>query len=762
MTFAILIALFLACTPAGAQNPLRSTGPGWPPVIGAWFWHDDVLELDGYKPFLDAAARHSPYTLLSTSLRISKGEVVDPAVREQIGQAVRYANSLGLKIAFDFDVRLARRAFQSRYPDELQQELVLKFVDLPVSGDATVTFEGKDLTDHMTGRTIPYQCLATGLMRVYTFVRSPGGIDPATVQDITHENVRAIADGPRKLSVTVPAVASRSACVIAAHTYLTPDVFAPHLLEFQRSIVQSYSALPLAGVMKDEWGFLPDHTGNPGHDRYWYSPAFANAYADGQPGRDLVRDALLMAAGESGRERERQAAINRYFQLCRQRNATIEDDFYQTGKQTFGPESVVVTHATWTPFPGAQEFRKNGLDWWDATRDLGQTDESAPYPCRTSLAKRWGFPLWYNQFYAPTPEPYTLELWAGALSGGRVNFHPLYPRKDPNLGDGHLALLQQPFLTGVARLRLLDFITQAPLDCPTAVIFGHACAMNWAGPAYNRTGLEIASALGERGYPADLIPSSLVESNALRIDRDGFLCLGPQRYRAVVLHQPEFGSAEELRFLVQAARGQTAWFVVGEWTRDATAQPLDGSRILEPVSRRVPDTACAATVTDYLDHAGIPRVTAWLPRLKSWGQPGNPSHAAPPADGFARLTDGTCIRVAGNKHAAGDPIVETFTCGGVDVAVDAVGLVALRFAPSGEIEALAAGGLKHLRAGQLELDLPERADVAFKRAPGGGFCGVLQGLAGPVPGALLRLTGNWQRLDVPPLLKQPATTAPTP
>ena len=97
---AILVALFCAGICA-AQKPASPAGNEWPPVIGAWFWKDETLDPDGYKPFLDAAAAHAPYTLLSTSLRVSKGEVTDSFIRDQIGKAVHYAKARGLKIAFD-------------------------------------------------------------------------------------------------------------------------------------------------------------------------------------------------------------------------------------------------------------------------------------------------------------------------------------------------------------------------------------------------------------------------------------------------------------------------------------------------------------------------------------------------------------------------------------------------------------------------------------------------------------------------------------
>ncbi len=740
-------------------GPLRPAGD-WPPVIGAWFLGDAELEPDGYKPFLDAAAAHSPYTLLTTSLRTSKGELVDPLVRDHLHQAVRYAHTLGLPIALDVDLRLARRAFRARFPDEQQEELVLKMLDGPAGGTATATFVGCDLTDHMTGNTIPYQCLTTRLVRAYAFVRNSDGIEPATVQDITSNGISAVAEGPAKLTVTIPAgtaPAGHSICLVAAHAYLTPDVFAPHLLAFQREIIRQYADLPLAGIMKDEWGFPPDHSGKPAHDRYWYSQAFAQAYAQRSGGRELVRDSLLMCVGERGGERERQAAINRYGTLCRERNAAIEDDCYRAGKEIFGPQSFMATHATWTSYPGVQEFRKHGLDWWAATRDVGQTDEAAPYPCRTSLAKRWGFPLWFNQYYSPRPAAYNAELWSSALGGGRLNVHPIYPGPDQPMRARHLGLMQQDFMAGMARLRLLDFVSQAPLDCPVAVMFGHACAMNWAGPGYDEVGLDIAAALCGQGFPADLFPTSLIGTSALRLDAEGYICLGPQRYRAVVLFHPEFEAAATLEFFSQAAKGQTAVFVVGAWTRDVDAKAFDALAHLpaETVRRCQDNASCTAAVLQLLESAGVGRSTGWSVRKN-----GKRFDAIPPQVGHSRLTDGTYICLAGAKEVTGDPIRTNFVSQGHTVAVDAVGLVAIRFAADGKVAAFAAGGLRSLRTDGLEVVLPERMDVAFRTGADGRIHGVLQGWAGPVPAALLAITADWQRMAVPPPL--PGTEVQSP
>lgn len=744
--FAFGLAGFAFALESG-KEALRPASREWPPVIGAWFWSEETLAPDGFKPFLDEVAAHSPYTLLSTACR--RAEVVEPRMHDQMAKAVRYANSLGLKIALEVDIRLARQAFRAKYPDEQQEELVLKMVEFPKDSSAEVVFQGNDTSDHMNGSLPNYECLATRLVRVFSFVKGPHGIDPATVKDITGDGVIATADGRRKLTVRVPAQPGRVACVIASHTCLTPDVFAPHFLAYQRGIIKQYADVPLAGIMKDEWGFPPDHTGNPNHDRYWYSRPMGEVYARLSDGRDLVRDALLMFAGEQGRTDERQAAVNRYRKLCRERNVEIEDAFYRVGKETFGEDAFIVTHSTWIPYPGAQEFRKNGLSWWDATRDIGQSDETTPYPCRTALAKRWGFPLWYNQYYAKETEPYVGELWAGALSGGRLNVHPLYPRPDLKAGECDRGLMRSGLMAGTTRLRMLDFISQAPLECPVAVVFGHACAMNWTQPSYDNVGLGIASALCAKGYPADLIPSSLVASKALKLDAEGYVCLGPQRYTAVVLYQPEFGDEMELAFFSRAAAGKSALFMVGGWTKDFEARPLDAmTRLGAKVRTGADDNACAEAVMRLLGDAGVARVTEWSSNAKRWGHTGG-ALATPPVDGHSVLIDGTYVRVAGSKAPAGDPISETFTWQGHPVTVDAVGVVAIRFAPDGKVAAFAAGGLKRLKTDGLEIALSEGIDLAFRTEPDGRRRGVVQGLSGDVPKALQTITADWQRLAAP-------------
>jgi hypothetical protein len=713
------------------------------PVIGCWFWLESEFAPNGYRPYVDLVAEHATYNLLTTTLRVAQRELTDNDVHAQIKAAAGYARQRGIGMVVDLDVRLARAAFQRAYPDELQEMLRLREVELTDSGEVTSSIEPETLTDHYTHRATPYVPLAGRLVRVYAYTRGPQGIEPDTVEDITARRCKVQEASAKQVAVTIACDAQtkgRQACVLAAFAHFTPDVFAPHLLEFQRALITGYRDCPLRGVCKDEWGFPPCYDGCPAKNDFWYSRFLEAAYAQRAGGRDFLRDCLLMYRGERGREAERQTAINHLMEMTWQRNAAIEDDFYRTTKATFGPQAVVATHPTWWPNPDLREFKKNGLDWWAATRDWAQTDEVTPFCVRTALAKKWGSPVWYNMFYATKLEAYERGIWSHALGGGRMNFHPLFPFAGPR-GASQAVLLRGSLTRGDSRIRLLNFISRSPLDCPVAVVFGHACAMNWAGPAYDDVGLSVANALWAAGFPADLIPTS----QGLVVDPAGYVRYGTQPYTAVVLYHPEFERPETAAFFQRAAQGKTALYRVGDWTRNFEGQPLDGNAALPPAMQAVTDVPqCVAQVAARLRAAGV------APQTPADGSIGwDRASAAPRAAGRCRLLDGTEIQLAGEQAVAGDPLVASWEVKGHRVEFDAFGVAAVRLADDGRLEAMAAGGLKSFRAGAQELELDRRVDVALWRDAQGNYRGVVQDWDGPLPAALTALTPNWLRLAVP-------------
>lgn len=712
------------------------------PQLGCWFWSGEELVGDGYRKYIDMFSAHSPYKVLTTSFRFPDRELTDSGVCRQVELAAQYARQKGIGLALDLDVRLARRSFLNLYPDEMQEMLILQELKLERTRENRVVMRSKDLNDHYTGRTEHYVALKGEVKRVYAYDKSGEQIDGSSLVDVSREcRVEHCSKDSIILSLPGGEEPGRAyACVMVSFTHLSPAVFAPHLESFQRELLRRYAHIDLAGVCKDEWGFPPCFEET--FSEFWYSAHRAEAYAERTGGRVLLEDCLLMSLGIKGRERERIMAVNHFREMSRQRNAGLEDDFYRSVKEIYGPQAIVATHPTWYPYPGFREFKKNGLHWWAATRDWAQTDEVTPFGVRTALAKKWGSSLWYNMYYHDNIPAYNRSVWSHALGGGRINYHPIYPGSTP--GKREAELLKGDLMRAECRVRLLNYISDSPLDCPVAVVFGHASAMNWTGDGYDDVGMALVDRLWASGIPADLIPTT--EIRHLETDPDGWISYGPQRYAALVLYHPEFENPATAEFFRRAEGGKTRMFRVGGWTMDFNGTAFNGVAALPASMAGYPDTESVLDhIHKVLQEEGIPLQTAASDKLSGFGY----QSSCPPATGHCRLLDGTIIRVAGSEQVAGDPINLNLGKEGLDARFDAIGVAALRMDEQGRVCALAAGGLKYFQGGGLEINLDERTDLALWKNSEGEWEGVLQGLEGEIPSGLLEITRNWSRLSLP-------------
>jgi hypothetical protein len=624
------------------------------------------------------------------------------------------------------------------------QEIVrLREVALTGKGETNITVEPIDIGDHYTYARPAYISIAARVLRVYSYVGGAQGIESKSVKDITGrcKILQADAKGVR---VSIPSTAAdrgRTACVLAAFTLLTPDVFAPHLVEFERNILQQYADVALAGAAKDEWGF--PGRGEPRTDDLYFSRSMADVYAKRRPGRDLTRDLLLMSKGEKGRESQRAAAINHYMEMNWQRNGELEAAYYDSIKKIFGKEAMSATHPTWYAYPNALEAFKNGLDWWVAKRDLAQTDEAAPFCARTAMAKKWHSPLWYNMYFDPNIKSYEEDIWRHALGGGRINFHPRCP--DFPIEKMSTSLLYDKLYAADCRVRLLNYISTAMIDCPVAVIFGHPSALNWSGKGFADVGLAVTNGLWAEGFYADLIPSSEITAGNLKIADDGSIQYGPQRYAAAVFYHPEYERPAVAKFFGKVAGDKTALFRVGDWTEDFESKALRSTVALPPEMKPLDTTAAVQQVIAHLKSLGIEPQT----RCTMRGAAGFPASMMPKPSGQCRLLDGTVILASGEKDVMGDPIQKSVQVRGHEVSFDAVGVAAVRLDKDGKLEAMAAGALKSFHGGGLSIELPEPVDVALWRDAKGQWHGIVQGWTGPIPAPLSAITADWQRLTVP-------------
>ena len=722
------------------------------PVMGCWFWINKVLQPSDFEPYLDRISKHAPYNLLTTSFRIPEREITEAGFHQQIKGAAEYALTKGISLVVDLDVRLARRAFQATYPDELQEMVMLQEIEFRGDGPVEAIIQSLDLNDHYTGRTTHYIPLSGSFLRAYTYEISGENIIQGSLRDITSECLM-LMESKDSVMVRIPnfkSEGSSHACIMISFSHLAPDVFAPHLIDFQREIIRSYADVPLAGACKDEWGFPPNYNGNPQRDQFWYSKHRAAKFAERTGGRDLLGDLLLMHRGIDGKEAERQMVINHFMEMSYLRNSELEDDFHQTVKEVFGPLAVSATHPTWWPYPDLNEYKKNGLHWWAATRDWAQTDEHTPYPVRTALAKKWGSPIWYNMYYADNKRDYESSVWSHAMAGGRINYHPIYPAPE-TIVDRDLELLKGDLMLGDCRIRLLNYISESPPDCPVAVIFGHTNTMNWAGSAYDDVGMALADKLMRIGIAVDLIPTSEISNKSLVIDEEGFISYGEQRYAAVVLYHPEFERETTADFFNKAAEGGTALFRVGDWTQGFEGQAFNGIAVL-------PQTMIASNEIPYI----VSEILAKLYQediplqTPATGTLTYSTHvfSEPATSGYFRLIDGTFIEVAGTDNVSGDPILSTHEIDGYQVSFNAIGIAAVLLNKEGRVESLAAGGLKSFKAPGMEIELDERMDIALWTNNNGKWEGVVQGWEGELPQQLRELTRDWSRLAVPVSYKE--------
>lgn len=701
------------------------------PVIGVWQWDQPHLTTAGnadYEQLIDSVGTHTPFDMLVIFLRFPDYGVTSDAVIQKMKALSRYALDRGVGLVPDLDIRNARHAFIKAHPDALQEMVRMKPSD---AGTRRLTLTPILMRDHYSSGNIqPYYSHASVLHKVLAYKTEQDSIVPSTIKDITAQCTveKSTAD---TLTITLPQLpADTKTMVICGFKHDYPDVFSPYLLPFQRDILKAYKGLKVVGACKDEWGFPPyfPRYFRSGYVDYWYSDSFEAAYLQ-KTGRSLLADLFLMGAPQKGNEALRQNVINDYNDLVRHRNVEIETDFYNATKEIFGNDAFVATHSTWWPYPDRIEMRKNGLDWWEAKRDIAQCDEVVPFAVRTSLAKKWGSPVWYNQYYK---NDLHMQVWSSALAGGRIDYLDFTQLT----GDG--------LIEAEKKIHLLNFVATAPLDCRVAVVFGYHSATNWAKPHYDDTGMQIADALWRAGYAADLIPSYEIENGSLKIDGKGKVEYGRQKYDAVVYYHPEHETETVRNFFNQTTDSKV--FIRTELANDKTK---DKAKINdEPVK-----TAHGLLFTDnnmliqhvmgFLNDHAYKTITPCNGILdNTWFHLRDFTHesAMPGLNGTSRMLDGGILRIAAVDSIAGDPI-GNFNAYGESIKADAEGVVYVRFDNNHNLIAMAAGGVKSFNAGGLSFELPRRMNVALRKNSNGQWEGEVQEPA--IPSELKAITPKW-------------------
>ena len=691
----------------------------------------------------DIAAK-SVYNVVTLTLR-SIPDLSDRVTERFAETFIRESHANGVKVLMDIDARIARREFLRRWPED--HAGVLRLVSAaPKDGVARFSADFGHYRDHMAwGAERAYDPSNGRVVRALAAKADASGeVDWGTVRDLT-ASVRELSVVSNRVSGAVAGLAADERLFAAVGFDLfAVDPCTDRLTPYLKELALRYRALGADGAMRDEWGFPPMRDYVREHSAVPFTGRFAAAYSAARGGRDYVADMLLAFAPAKGMLAERRAAVDALNMTVYETIALTEREFYALNKELFGPDVYVTKHPTWHTRFCDSEFLHNGFDWWAAPRDWAQSDEGVPIPCICGMAKKFGGPCWMNEGYGPNPSHYGSAVWKYALCGGRMVYHGIYGGessiKKLNLPPAEakrraaLDILTPENVRAQARVCLLNLITRAQIDCPTALVFGHRRVMNWLDPAFEDGGLALAHALADTGRFVDEYPSTEIAAGTLALDADGYLRVGQQRYTALVLHRLDGDDAAAFGRLIAGRAVKTALF-------SYDSPEMDGVRGLASGTD-------AAPVVAALDAAGATRQTPLTAKgLHAYG-----NDHLPGTDGTLRLLDGTVARIKGCTPCfAGDPISGTLSVGAEDVGYEAEGgLFAVRLDAAGKVEALAAGGLRRVEAPGLSLRLDRGEDVALVRR-NGRWQGLWQTAvpSASVPPALKALTDDWRILRLP-------------
>lgn len=628
-----------------------------------WKWDDETLSGSIEEKVEDLCSRFGGDTVF-IAFHWAHRRFDDPLLLAKIGECSWELHKRGRKMCIEACIRNEGEGFFERYPEDVAylahfEELAL---DENGYGEMEVAVEPVYHYWRITG-----QCGAEKVYGVWMFDKADE--EKALYKDgsLSRKDEAASlcfteTEGAGSLKITVNAgvqYAEKTAVICLGTQQPLPDLASPNLGEYYKYMLESAAHTNIDGVFSDEWGYdviLKITEVNPYDDNNLFlrhfsiSRHFAAHYAKNFPGANLQDELIhLLYAAESDPQ-TRVAVINRYVKTLRGIMTANDLMMYHTAKSVLGPETFYGIHPTWWGSVDSLNFEifKNGFYWWEAKRDIAQTDELVAMPIRTALARKWGSGIWYNMWYSLGSRDintYYVESWHNLRYGGRTHHHGY---ECPN--EAVVLELRQPgLLEGLeqmdSRIRMLDGVQTAQPDSRVMVLFGYEAVTNWAlvgrplppWPPQNPKLDMVLNTANELFYKTlcDLVPTSEIENGSISV-KNGMAVYNGHTYDAVVLLYPEsMGKScyDALRRL-----DSSRFIVCGTASMYSDGTPVDqvDGGILSAAAGIFEDVPSAAILAEKLSGLGVP------------------------TNRFANgciLTDGSAIFTADGKLPCGNPLV---------------------------------------------------------------------------------------------------------
>lgn len=634
-----------------------------------WKWDDSTLNSTIDSKIDDLCNRFNTGAVF-IALHWIKRPFHDPELVSYLERCCKGLHARGKKMYIELCPRNEGDKFFKDISQDAAYLTDLKEIPLDSEGNGELTIELPDIWHYWRKVSTDDRIISVFAMEKTDQAQYKEGT-LVCINDCATLEVQKDDTGQRKGVIRVKAGtsnANKTAVVFVASKQAIPDLASPDLEKLFEFMLDSVGHIPIDGVCSDEWGydiFFDYHGDNYYEDRISIrhisvSDNFAKIYNERTGGLNLYEELIHMFYTSDRSDKRTIRAINFYFDTLRHIMAENDRMMYCLSKEKFGPDTFFGVHPTWWGSETLQyfEFFKNGFYWWDAIRDIAQTDETVALPIRTALAHKWSSPIWYNMWYSMGTRDintYYRETWNNILYGGRTHY---LGYECPN-ESVVLELKPEGMLESIEemdqRVRMLDEKQTTQPDCRVLLLFSIPAASNWYLDGRPRPPffphnkiltkvLETARDLF-RSYLCDLVPSSEIANGSLTC-KDGKVTYGSQEYDAVILLQGECLEKETFDFFKNLDKNRFA--VCGSYSMYSDATSMDEA------DKWVLKEAKAV-------FSEIPTVDELCSLLKEWNISPNRS-----SNGTV-LQDGSVIYSALGDKPSGNKLDINETLGGFDI-----------------------------------------------------------------------------------------------
>lgn len=557
-----------------------------------------------------------------------------------------------------------------------------------------------------------YQPVSSEILRLFAFRKiGDAQYQPGTLVDVTSRaHIVSVHPGSIEATIDAPELAGDTLYAMTLHYSRFPDMFAPFITDSFIQAIKAYSDIGFDGAALDEFRYMT--VGRMGNDPFrerFYTPRMAQ-YFQKQTGSQLERCLFEMRYAPAGDDVVRVRAINQYFDVLRQGPLHVEQAFHDATTTYMGPNAFHGIHNTWHNALESDEVWGTGINWWSIPRDYAQTDEVTPMTTRLGMAMARPKVVEYNQYYTKDLHRFLSETIDDARYNTRVHYHALHDVQGWGLDIG-----RPEVLAGIARVedkvRLLNEFDAPRPSVNVLFLFGYPALLNYDLAGGSRSEWDInanlraeekAVAAWNAGYRCVLAPTELIESGVIKVDDNGGMTYGGQRFQAVVMIGPEYSKEPTLAALERYVRGGGKLLLDGAATRD-----FSGNDVTARFAALAAKSVGTEFSVDAMDKLGAAKLAL---------------------DGGATYTDGSVVLTDLDSLLNDQPKSFSVNLGGHQFSGSFEGLVALKAGADGTLEKVAGGHLQQLdRDGAVVLQLTQPADVALHRTAGGKLDGYIVG-----------------------------------